>query len=777
MAVDTSALTYKAKSDDTLLPQPENPKFRVALIGCYVDSHPTGGSDKLTNGHRFDTVAIANGLINSGIACQIIFYNVAEHDKFFEVVAKFDGIVIRVNPGQITANGGSQQKFDDDMMKVAAKIPVWPTPETMSKMGAKDALCQIKHMDFGLQDTLGYYSPEGIASGFRKTIAFQPRVVKQNRGSAGEGIWIIKLKSGEYCDQYCDKEAGDDEVLICKEANDNHVEEHTVAEFIEFCVNGRTDKSGTWTSVGTGKYFEGGVEAGGQMVDQRFLPRIDEGEARFVMIGRQLNRVEHYVYIGGVGGETKTTIYKPGEEGFPYADIQKKLQDEVPVYLKALGLPDSALPLLWAADLIPVDNHKSPYVIGEFNCSCLGLAGFLNVRGKDISELKDEDRDLGMKMANLIGEKCLESLEKAKILASIPASLGQGPYKARFQQTMLRIKDPKVSVPWYIENFNMTLIHWMDYPQWKFTVYFLEVLQEGQVVPPCTMEKSTAESERYLFSMNGHAIELTHNHGSESDPNFKVWSGNTGKDASGDLYAEEPATRGFGHVAFNCDDVYKACEKLEANGVKFQKKPDDGRMKGLAFALDPDGYWLEIVKRKSLGWKPYFNLSQTMLRVKDGPKTVEFFTKHLGFTLIRQMDFADAKFSLFFLASVTKEELDAALKLDEEAGGVLDPLKPNELTKILFNSVLELTWNHGTENDENFKIHDGNAQPQGFGHIGMIMDNLEAACDEMEANGVKMKKKPRDGNMRNLAFCWDPNGYSIEMIDRVATFAGICTNY
>merc|ERR1712194_846275 len=102
------------------------------------------------------------------------------------------------------------------------------------------------------------------------------------------------------------------------------------------------------------------------------------------------------------------------DEGFPYKEMQQKLESEVPTYLKALGLPETALPLLWAADLIPVDNHTSPFVIGEFNCSCLGLAGFLNVRGKDISELKDEDRDLGMKMANLIGQKALEALEKAK---------------------------------------------------------------------------------------------------------------------------------------------------------------------------------------------------------------------------------------------------------------------------------------------------------------------------------------------------------------------------
>merc|ERR1712117_602447 len=112
------------------------------------------------------------------------------------------------------------------------------------------------------------------------------------------------------------------------EANDNHEEEHTVAEFIEFCVNGRTDKSGEWKSQGTGKYFEGGREAGGQMVDQRFLPRIEEGEARFMMIGMELNRIEHYKYIGGVGGETETTIYPPDEE--KYKATKEKLVEEIP---------------------------------------------------------------------------------------------------------------------------------------------------------------------------------------------------------------------------------------------------------------------------------------------------------------------------------------------------------------------------------------------------------------------------------------------------------------
>merc|ERR1712066_1014785 len=141
------------------------------------------------------------------------------------------------------------------------------------------------------------------------------------------------------------------------------------------------------------------------------------------------------------------------------------------------------------------------------------------------------------------------------------------------------------------------------------------------------------------------------------------------------------------------------------------------------------------------------------------------------------MDFPDWKFSLYFLASVTQEELDAALKLDETCGGTLDPTKPNNLTKLLWNCCLELTWNHGTEKDPNFKVHDGNAKPQGFGHIGFLVDDLDAVCAKMEADGVVFKKKPQDGNMRGLAFAYDPNGYWIEMIDRKASFAGICANY
>ena len=76
-------------------------------------------------------------------------------------------------------------------------------------------------------------------------------------------------------------------------------------------------------------------------------------------------------------------------------------------------------------------------------------------------------------------------------------------YKFSWQQTMLRIKDPKLSLPYYVENFGFKLIHFYNFPQWNFSLYFLAFIPDEDsfdLVP------GTAESEKYLWSCKSKCI-------------------------------------------------------------------------------------------------------------------------------------------------------------------------------------------------------------------------------------------------------------------------------
>ncbi|WOL09854.1 lactoylglutathione lyase [Canna indica] len=150
------------------------------------------------------------------------------------------------------------------------------------------------------------------------------------------------------------------------------------------------------------------------------------------------------------------------------------------------------------------------------------------------------------------------------------------------QQTMFRVKDPKVSLDFYSRVLGMSLLKRLDFPEMKFSLYFLGYEN--------TASAPSYPSERTVWTFGQKAtLELTHNWGTENDPEFKGYhNGNS-----------EP--RGFGHIGITVDDTYKACERFERLGVEFVKKPDDGKLKGIAFIKDPDGYWIEIFDLKRIG--------------------------------------------------------------------------------------------------------------------------------------------------------------------------------
>ncbi|XP_050214790.1 lactoylglutathione lyase isoform X2 [Mercurialis annua] len=143
------------------------------------------------------------------------------------------------------------------------------------------------------------------------------------------------------------------------------------------------------------------------------------------------------------------------------------------------------------------------------------------------------------------------------------------------QQTMYRIKDPKASLDFYSRVLGMSLLKRLDFPEMKFSLYFMGY-EDTSSAPADPVERTVWNFGRKA------TVELTHNWGTESDPDFKGYhSGNS-----------EP--RGFGHIGITVDNVYKACERFERLGVEFLKKPEDGKMKGIAFIKDPDGYSIEI---------------------------------------------------------------------------------------------------------------------------------------------------------------------------------------
>lgn len=59
--------------------------------------------------------------------------------------------------------------------------------------------------------------------------------------------------------------------------------------------------------------------------------------------------------------------------------------------------------------------------------------------------------------------------------SSIPKILG----RPTWQQTMLRISNPTKTLPFYTDIMGMTIIDTMDFPQWKFKLYFLSTLPQG----------------------------------------------------------------------------------------------------------------------------------------------------------------------------------------------------------------------------------------------------------------------------------------------------------
>ncbi|MBS1136894.1 MAG: lactoylglutathione lyase [Proteobacteria bacterium] len=126
----------------------------------------------------------------------------------------------------------------------------------------------------------------------------------------------------------------------------------------------------------------------------------------------------------------------------------------------------------------------------------------------------------------------------------------------RILHTMLRVGDLERSLRFYTEVLGMRLLRRKDYPDGKFTLAFVGYQDEAE----------------------GAVLELTHN-----------W----------DTDRYDLGT-GYGHVALEVDDAYRACEDIKRRGgvVTREAGPMKHGTTVIAFVQDPDGYKIELIQKK-----------------------------------------------------------------------------------------------------------------------------------------------------------------------------------
>jgi glutathione synthase/RimK-type ligase-like ATP-grasp enzyme len=318
-----------------------------------------GGSDKGKYGYRSDSKPIIDSLGKRGWSAEIIFYQDEDRGEIYRhTIEKADAYISRVNPGNLKDETGYFQMLRE---LVRNGVEGLPHPDAMINYGAKNAVEKLKHTQLVPEDVYTYYDFDTFKEQFPKTLATGVRVLKQNRGSTGEGIWRVELIENK------SKKNGNislNSIVKLTEAKDNHVEEKQLSEFIDFCI----------------QYFEG---ENGLVLDMPFLERIKEGEIRMLMLRDEIVNVVHKK-PADTPDAFSATLFSGAVYRYESPEEWPELVEVVKKNIKHLqqGLGNYDLPLIWTMDFIldtDKDTGEDKYVLGEINASCVGFSTHLEL--------------------------------------------------------------------------------------------------------------------------------------------------------------------------------------------------------------------------------------------------------------------------------------------------------------------------------------------------------------------------------------------------------------
>jgi hypothetical protein len=263
-----------------------------------------------------------------------------------------DAVLVWVDP---IHQGKTRALLDPLLRDVAARGPwVSAHPDVILKMGVKEVLVRTKNLGWGT-DTHLYRSADAFADAFpSRLLSSGPRVVKQNRGNGGQGVWKVEL--------ILDTAADASIVRVLHAQRSSMPEDMPLQDFIARCT----------------PYFA----SGGCMVDQPFQPRLPDGMIRCYMgadkvvgFGHQL--IKALIPPPPEGPDAPAAQPGPrimhGPDAPPFRKLRDKMEDEwVPQMMQVLELDTASLPIIWDADFLygPRDTAgEDSYVLCEINVS------------------------------------------------------------------------------------------------------------------------------------------------------------------------------------------------------------------------------------------------------------------------------------------------------------------------------------------------------------------------------------------------------------------------
>ncbi len=278
-------------------------------------------------------------------------------DAVRERLLGFDGVLVWVDP----LSDGKDRSRLDPLLRDVASHGIWVSahPEVILKMGVKEVLFRTRELGWGA-DTHLYRTVGEFRSDFPTRLqASGPRVLKQNRGNGGQGVWKVELVS-----QATGATAPDLPVRVLHALRGSVPEDITLRAFMARCE----------------AYFDGE----GRIIDQAFQPRLPEGMIRcylsrdkVVGYGHQLIKALIPPPPASEGPEAALPgprIMHPAE-ATAFQALRAKMESEwVPAMQRRLDIETSDLPALWDADFLlgpKTVAGEDTYVLCEINVSAV----------------------------------------------------------------------------------------------------------------------------------------------------------------------------------------------------------------------------------------------------------------------------------------------------------------------------------------------------------------------------------------------------------------------